>query len=50
MIIISGRFQADNPTFCQAAEVVRAVIDHGKLRPPDILSQLGISEPKSEHI
>jgi len=29
-----------------AAEIVRAVIDHGKLRPPDILSQLGISDPK----
>ncbi|RDB21019.1 DNA-directed RNA polymerase III subunit RPC3 [Hypsizygus marmoreus] len=30
-----------------AAEIVQVILDHGKLRPPDILFHLGIYEPKT---
>ncbi|KAG6854968.1 hypothetical protein C0991_009791 [Blastosporella zonata] len=30
-----------------AAEIVQAILDHGKLRPPEILSHLGAYEPKT---
>lgn len=34
-------------TLQQAADIIQIILDHGKLRPPDILSKLGIFEPKS---
>jgi hypothetical protein len=34
--------------FCyQSAEIVQVVLDHGKLRPPDIISRLSRYDPKS---
>lgn len=34
--------------FEQASEIVQVILDHGKLRSPDILLHLGVYEPKSE--
>lgn len=31
----------------QAADIVRVILDHGKLKPPDIMIQLSVYEPKS---
>jgi DNA-directed RNA polymerase III subunit RPC3 len=31
----------------QAAEIVQVILDHGKLRPPDVLSLLHVSDSKS---
>lgn len=31
----------------QAADIVRVVLDHGKLRPPDILASLSVYDTKS---
>jgi len=32
----------------QGAEIVQLILDHGKLRPPDIMSQLSTSDPKGD--
>lgn len=32
---------------CQAAEIVQLILDHGKLRPPDVLSLLHVHDSKS---
>jgi hypothetical protein len=34
--------------FYQAGDVIQMILDHGKLRPPDILAHLHIFEPKSK--
>ncbi|KAG6836612.1 hypothetical protein H0H93_006033 [Arthromyces matolae] len=40
-------YQADLQFGSAASEVVQTILDHGKLRPPDILSHLGAYEPKA---
>lgn len=34
----------------KAADIVRVVLDHGKLKPPDIMIQLSVYEPKSTYL
>ncbi|KAG6333528.1 hypothetical protein ID866_5564 [Astraeus odoratus] len=38
---------ADNVFGKSASEIVQLILDHGKLRPPDIISRLSIYDPKS---
>ncbi|KAH7919899.1 hypothetical protein BV22DRAFT_1133495 [Leucogyrophana mollusca] len=47
-----GRFvwQAEDMFGPSAAEIVQLVLDHGKLRPPDIISKLSVYDPKSSSI
>ncbi|KAH7889942.1 hypothetical protein F5I97DRAFT_613608 [Phlebopus sp. FC_14] len=33
-----------------AAEIVQLILDHGKLRPPDIISRLSVYDPKSSSV
>ena len=32
-------------SFLQGSEVVQLILDHGKLRPPEIISQLSVHDP-----
>ncbi|KAH0584090.1 DNA-directed RNA polymerase III subunit RPC3 [Termitomyces sp. J132] len=40
-------YQAEELFGKAASEIVQTILDHGKLRPPDILSHLGAYEPKT---
>ncbi|KAF9234765.1 RNA polymerase III subunit RPC82-domain-containing protein [Melanogaster broomeanus] len=44
-----GRYvwQAENLFGRTGAEIVQLILDHGKLRPPDIISKLSVYDPKS---
>ncbi|KIK95845.1 hypothetical protein PAXRUDRAFT_826575 [Paxillus rubicundulus Ve08.2h10] len=44
-----GRYvwQAENLFGHTGAEIVQLILDHGKLRPPDIISRLSVYDPKS---
>jgi DNA-directed RNA polymerase III subunit RPC3 len=35
------------PSSSKGAEIVQLILDHGKLRPPDIISRLSVYDPKS---